>query len=388
MCQNKSRGVSGAVPKNEFPFNTYSLHAVFAERILPLVYPLLLSNAVLMLGNPGVGKTPAIVMAMAMGRHQVRRLGLQGVKPAWRRGKSFDNFRQRSPQIQEALFLDDPSSWRLDIADLKAFVTTDEDGAVSGRYNDARLTRNQLRALASNDTGEEPRGLLPSETTLASDAFFKLVHPLFGDAHKKDILAVMKRSTAFVFTDSALYVRLPSECPDAIVHRVADGNVHLDLLMDRDKHLYGQYKQGLTVYGASYAAEVEQEQAMIDERVEYMAQFPNTKNYVSDCTQKLQKWLRPVRVLPSSPDSPEQVEQAGDLRLSRCISAGPKPNRVDRASFNIPDGKFRRIRGKSPVPAQARIAFAASTSSNPDEQDTLVPQDDPEEEAARAMREE
>ena len=85
MCQNKSRGVSGAVPKNEFPLNTYSLHAVFAERILPLVYPLLLSAAVLMLGNPGVGKTPAIiVMAMAMGRHQVRRLGLQGVKPAWR----------------------------------------------------------------------------------------------------------------------------------------------------------------------------------------------------------------------------------------------------------------------------------------------------------------
>ena len=264
----------------------------------------------------------------------------------------------------------------MDIADLKAFVTSDEDGAVSGRYNDARLTRNQLRALASNDTGEEPRGLLPSETTLASDAFFKLVHPLFGDAHKKDTLAVMERSTTFVFTDSASCVRLPSECPDAIVHRVADGNVHLDLLMDRDKHLYEQYEQGLTVYGASYAAEVEQEQAMIDECVEYMAQFPNTKHYVSDCSQKLQKWLRPVGVLPSSPDSPEQTEQAGDLRLSPCFlhsrqQVPPNPRQVSS-------------------PHAGSDCLAASTSSNPDEQDTLVPQIlwDPEEEAARAMREE
>ncbi|CAE7252415.1 unnamed protein product, partial [Symbiodinium necroappetens] len=188
---------------NEFPLTTASLNVAFAENILPLVYPLLLSAAIIMVGNPGVGKTPAIItMAMAIGRYHVRRLGLHGVKPGWRRGKSLDNFRQRSPQIQEALFLDDPSGRRLDMADLKSFVTTDEDGTVSGRYNDARLTRNQFRALASNDTG--------------------------------------------------------------------DGDIHKDMLAEKDKHLYNTYKNG-------------------------------------------------------------------DLRLSLYIGTGPKANRVDRASFVIPE---------------------------------------------------
>ena len=394
MCQNKSRGVSGSVPKNEFPLTTASLNVAFAENILPLVYPLLLSAAIIMVGNPGVGKTPAIItMAMAIGRYHVRRLGLHGVKPGWRRGKSLDNFRQRSPQIQEALFLDDPSGRRLDMADLKSFVTTDEDGTVSGRYNDARLTRNQFRALASNDTGDEPQGVLPSDTTLDPEAFIKLLGPLFADVHRKDILAVLKRCSTFVFTDSALYVRLPSERPDAIVHRITKGDIHKDMLAEKDKHLYNTYKNGLTVYGASHAAEIEQEQAMIDERAEYLARFPNVKNYVQDCNNALQTWLRPVRVLPDSPDSPPQngEQAAGDLRLSLYIGTGPKANRVDRASFVIPDSsvsKARRIRGKSPVPETALLGMATSASSmslRPDEQETLVPEIEPDEEAAFAM---
>ena len=66
MCQNKSRGVSRAASHNEFLLNTSSLNSILVETILPLVYPLLLSTMILMLGNPGVGKTPAIItMAMA-----------------------------------------------------------------------------------------------------------------------------------------------------------------------------------------------------------------------------------------------------------------------------------------------------------------------------------
>ena len=39
MCQNKSRGISGAASHNEFPLNTSSLNSVLVETILPLVYP-------------------------------------------------------------------------------------------------------------------------------------------------------------------------------------------------------------------------------------------------------------------------------------------------------------------------------------------------------------
>eukprot|EP00439_Symbiodinium_sp_Y106_P056259 s1682_g7.t2 len=228
MAQNKSRGVSGAQSMTEFPVNTYNLKGDLVKHILPLLYPLLLTTAVIA-GNPGVGKTPTVTaMAMAIGRFHIERLGLQGVLPGWRRAKSLDNFRQRAPQIQEAIFLDDPSkrkvdvAWRraksldnfrqrapqiqeaiflddpskrkVDVADLKAFVSFDEDGTVEGRYCDARLLRNQMRAYASNDTGEDPKDTKPGDTTLSTDSFMKLVHPLFGDAHVKDKLAVLKRN--------------------------------------------------------------------------------------------------------------------------------------------------------------------------------------------------
>ena len=67
MAQNKSRGVSGAQSMTEFPLTTFSLHPVMHQRILPYLYPLLMTSAIVLLGSPGVGKTPAlIVMAMAM----------------------------------------------------------------------------------------------------------------------------------------------------------------------------------------------------------------------------------------------------------------------------------------------------------------------------------
>ena len=67
MAQNKSRGVSGAQSMTEFPLTTFSLHPVMHQHILPYLYPLLMTSAIVLLGSPGVGKTPAlIVMAMAM----------------------------------------------------------------------------------------------------------------------------------------------------------------------------------------------------------------------------------------------------------------------------------------------------------------------------------
>ena len=68
-----------------------------------------------------------------MGRYHARRLYLEGVQAGWRRAKSIDNFRHRFPQVQEALFLDDPLLSRVSIADFKSFVTVDEDRTCDGR---------------------------------------------------------------------------------------------------------------------------------------------------------------------------------------------------------------------------------------------------------------
>ena len=80
-----------------------------ADILLPLLYPLLLNFGVLTLGWPGVGKTPMLIaMGLAVGRYHIRRQGIDGVRPAWRRAKVLDNFRHRVGQVHEVLILDDP----------------------------------------------------------------------------------------------------------------------------------------------------------------------------------------------------------------------------------------------------------------------------------------
>ena len=77
------------------------------------IYPLKVLHGVIMIGWPGVGKTPALlVMGLAMGRHHLKRLGAEGVL-SWRRDRSLDSFRQRVLVPGEAFFLDD-------LADLKS----------------------------------------------------------------------------------------------------------------------------------------------------------------------------------------------------------------------------------------------------------------------------
>ena len=234
---------------------------------------------------------------MAIGRFHIDRLGLQGVLPGWRRAKSLDNFRQRAPQIQEAIFLDDPSNRNVNVADLKALVTVDEDGTVEGRYCDARLLRSQMRAYASNDTGEDPTDTKPGDTTLSTDSFMKLVHPLFGDAHLKDKFAVLKRSTVLVCTESALYLRFPSQNPDFIIHRIVKNNLHKDLLEEECKPTYNMFKSGVLVYAPEYQAQVDKEQEMIKAGVETMSSFSSRDAYVSHCNTQVQTWLRPTRHL-------------------------------------------------------------------------------------------
>ena len=123
---------------------------------------------------------------------------------------------------------------KVDIADLKSFVTVDEDGTVDGRYNDAKLVRNQMRAFASNDTGPDPK-VIPSDTMLDSDEFLKLLEPLFDGAHLKHVLAVLKRSAVLVFTETALYLRFPNEKVDGKVHRIVRDDLHKDLLGAREQ---------------------------------------------------------------------------------------------------------------------------------------------------------
>ena len=155
MAQNKAKGMAGAQLETDFPLHTYSLKPFLAEKLLPLLYPLFMNFAFMFLGWPGVGKTPAIIiMMLAMGRYHASRLDLP-TPPGWRRAKSLDNFRHRVGNIHEGVFLDDPSREKIDLADLKSFVTAEENQTCHGRYNDVKLAKNCCRAYAANDIQEE-----------------------------------------------------------------------------------------------------------------------------------------------------------------------------------------------------------------------------------------
>ena len=143
MAQNKSRGLAGAP---SIPLTTFSLRPILHKYILPHVYPLLMTSAIMIIGCAGVGKTPALIaMALAMGRFHIRRLGLEGVKPGWRRTHwtIFSISCHKSRRLSSW----NPCQSKVSIADLKSFVTLDEAGTCDGRYKDARLVRNQMWAV-------------------------------------------------------------------------------------------------------------------------------------------------------------------------------------------------------------------------------------------------
>ncbi|CAE7505928.1 unnamed protein product, partial [Symbiodinium microadriaticum] len=238
----------------------------------------------------------------------------------------------------------------------EAFVTVDEDGTVEGRYCEARHLRNQMRAYASNDTGEDPKDTKPGDTTLSTDSFMKLVHPLFGDAHLKDKFAVLKRSTVLVVTESALYLRFPSENPDFIIHSVL-------------------------VYAPEYQAQVDKELEMIKASVETMSSFSSREAYVSHCNTQVQTWLRPTRHLPASPedasdeDPNTQRASMGLPPVFPAIGNGPRPNRLGTFIYPSP-AKRTRVKTPSiePLPGAETnqgINVAADVGMTADEESPL-----------------
>ena len=176
VVQNKSRGTASATSLSFFPFSVRSLKPFMGEFLLPLIGPLLTSYGILTIGWPGVGRTPfLIVLSLALGRYHIQRLNLEGVMSAWRRAKGIDNFRHKTGQIHEGLILDDGWMDRLDAADVKSWLTAEEDQNCSSRNTDVKLVRNGLRALSANDLADEdepPHD--PRRTSITITEFFKL----------------------------------------------------------------------------------------------------------------------------------------------------------------------------------------------------------------------
>ena len=259
MAQNKSKGLAGAQPQTKFPLTLFSLKPFIYDRLARIILPLLMTHGLMLLGMPGVGKTPFVIaLALAIGRYHVREQALS--EPAgWRRAKSLDNFRHRNPRVQEAIFLDDPQRGRVDASDLKSFLTVDEDQTCTARYCDVKLTQNGMRAYASNDFDPDDEPKNDTRQEISPEEFQTMAKKIFSGDGISDIMAMLKRSIVLIFGKNALYLRLPSENLEAIVHRITVEKVHEDLLSEKDKELYGKYKRGKVEYGHHYQSEIERE---------------------------------------------------------------------------------------------------------------------------------
>ena len=370
MCINKSRGLAGAQPQTHFPLHTYSLKNFMSTKLLPLIYPLLVMHGIMMIGWPGVGKTPAlIIMILAVGRYHVAKHGLSG-SPSWRRAKSLDNFRHRIPCISDGVFLDDPSREKLDLADLKSFVTAEEDQTCAGRYNDIKLVRGQVRAYAGNHLSKEEEPAPDTRTTISSQEVLQLLGHTFPGEKDADKMAVLKRSVVFIFGKNALYLRLPSEHEDDLVHRIDVEDLHLDLLAPHDKYLYAEYKTGSLRKGDDFQKWISREQSMIMDSFGEM-ETKGPKAYVKQCNSRIQELLRPqpqdeVRVawLPSSSSSADEGVPPTipfSVRLADPSLPRKRLTNASRFEYNTPE---RRLRSKQsihiPIPSDVDQVNALS----------------------------
>ena len=373
MCRNKSRGVAGARPNYDYPLRTYSMKSFMSDFLLPLLYPLLVLRGVMMIGWPGVGKTPAvIVMMLAIGRYHISQLGLHE-KPSWRRAKSLDNFRHRVPQIHDGVFLDYPRREKIDMADLKSFMTAKEDQTCSGRYNDVKLDRGQVRAYAGNHLTFEDEPEVDARTAISSKEFMKMLGKTFPGEKEADVIAVLKRSVVFVLGKNALYLRLPSQHEDCVVHRIVSEDVHWDVLAPHDKYLVSQYKTGnIRIKGDDFEGCIAREQKMIHNSFMNMSEV-GPKDYIEHCGREVQRALRPkepspnrVRILPSSPSSDDnELPATVPFSMQLATPDMPRKRLLNSSAFVYPS-PARRLSRKTSVTQpinQEEVTPDALTSS-------------------------
>lgn len=93
VAENKKKSAGVAKVERFFPLTLKDMNIFWWIWLLPLVVPLLLECGVLMLGVPGVGKTP-FFMALAMAFGRFRQRTRQAGQPGWRRGKCWDDFKE------------------------------------------------------------------------------------------------------------------------------------------------------------------------------------------------------------------------------------------------------------------------------------------------------
>ncbi|CAE7947788.1 unnamed protein product [Symbiodinium sp. KB8] len=136
-CANRATGNSQSEPEYFFPLLLRDLNSEFQRTVVSMILPTMLSFGLIVLGKPGIGKTPAaIIMVMGVARFLIQSRNMDGFFPGW---------------LHIHVILDDPLLPSINVEDIKSCLDVGENGLVDARYRAAKFVRNQCRVLLNNE---------------------------------------------------------------------------------------------------------------------------------------------------------------------------------------------------------------------------------------------
>jgi len=386
IAENKKKACSGVPVERFFPLTVVDLHPVWIQLLLPLMIPLFTEMGLLLLGQPGVGKTPTVyIIAFLMGRYllQQGRAFEMGV----RRGKCWDDFKDRMSVLGVAAFLDDPMLSNVCWGDLKKFLCASDAGSTQSRYVNAQFCENQFRAVADNefDTSSEPPK--DARTSIEPAEFMKMMAKPFGGLAPLHVVAVLKRCVCTVAGENGFYVRFPSKNPLAIIHRIGDSQLLADWLQPTNKSYYGKFLNKAHEAPPTFQESLVSEALMVRASFAERARFNTTEEYVDMCNTRLQQQLQEMKArettgprevhghIAASPEDDEAVNVAPEADGSYNIPIPyVAPGTSDRRRrFNFPGDRNVRLRRKSSPDALSRRSSADAEDAPADAED--VPSD-------------
>lgn len=119
-----------------------------------------------------------------------------------------------------------------------------ENCLVDARYRAAKFVRNQCRVVLSNewDHTKEPADAFPHITWNEFKDMFVTACQYPKTPH---LMAILKRTIVIIAGHHAAYVQMPSEHETEPILRFSYGGITKDWLRQKNKGVFGLFKQGL-----------------------------------------------------------------------------------------------------------------------------------------------
>ncbi|CAE8687369.1 unnamed protein product [Polarella glacialis] len=203
----------------------------------PLV-PHLQDHSLLLLGEPGKGKTPlGRTIAMMFSR-------FRGGEGTFRTASDFDFFRGLVFNSSVPALFDNGEIGNEPVKKKKAFSDVgDAETILKERWNAAKFVQHQLRIVLDNayDPIYEPEDDGTDESlTVSHLVFMKIIRPALGFITNADSMAILKRGVFVVFGKQHIYYRPPS-AQDMVVKRIRWSK--FDIVKDTSKPTLSNFKK-------------------------------------------------------------------------------------------------------------------------------------------------